>query len=131
MSGSSHLRVTNGSSQQSEQHTRRDADAASRLRSVGQVDHTVLVRRTGRKRQVAGRGFLREEPWTGPAGERVDEQMQLVYQAVREHRSDQRAAAADVEVAVDLLLQAADRIGLVWPDDLRVPPRRSRERRGD
>src|ERR687897_3919896 len=74
--------------------------AASRLRSVGQVDHTVLVRPTGGKRQLAGRGFLGEEPWTGPAGERVGEQMQLVDQAVREHRSDQRAAAADLEGAV-------------------------------
>src|SRR5215217_9443820 len=99
------------------------AATASRLRSVGQVDHTVLVRFTGRKRQVDGRGFLWEEPWTGPAGERVDKQMQLVDQAVREHRSDQRPAAADVEVAVDLVLQAADRVAVVRPDDLRVAPR--------
>src|SRR6266508_6065956 len=57
--------------------------------------------------------------------------MELVYQAVREHRSDERAAAADVEVAVDLVLEAADRGGVVRPDDLRVPPRRIRERPGD
>src|SRR6266545_7582117 len=57
--------------------------------------------------------------------------MELVYQAVREHRSDERAAAADVEVAVDLVLEAADRGGVVRPDDLRVPPRRVRERPGD
>jgi hypothetical protein len=86
--------------------------ATSCLRSVGQVDHTVLVRLTGHKRQVAGWGFLWQEARTGPAGERVDEQMQLIDQAVGEHRSDQRAAAGDVEVAVDLVLQAADRGGV-------------------
>lgn len=48
--------------------------------------------------------------------------MQPVDQAVREHRSDQPAAAADVEVAVDLVLQAADRVGVVRPDDPRAPP---------
>jgi hypothetical protein len=36
--------------------------------------------------------------------------MQFVDQAVREYRSDQRSAAAELEVA-DLVLQAADRIG--------------------
>jgi hypothetical protein len=41
--------------------------------------------------------------------------MQLVDQAVSEHRSDQRAAAADKEVAVDLVLQTADRVGVVGP----------------
>jgi hypothetical protein len=55
----------------------------------------------------------------------------LVDPAVREHRSDQRPAAAGVEVAVDLILQAADLAGVVWPDTLRVPPRRGREGRGD
>src|SRR4029450_9656633 len=103
----------------------------SGLRSVGQVDHTVLVRLTGRKRQVARRSFLWEEPGTGPAGERVYVQMQLVDQTVREHRSDQRAAPTRVEGAVDLVLQTADHVGVVRPDDLRVPPRRIRARRGD
>src|SRR4051794_38647594 len=41
----------------------------SRLRSVGQVDHTVLVRLAGRERQLAGRGSLGEQPRTGPEGE--------------------------------------------------------------
>lgn len=50
----------------------------SRLRSVGQVNHTVLVRLAGRRRQVAWRGILGKSRGTGPAGERVDEQMQLV-----------------------------------------------------
>ena len=66
---------------------------ALRLRSVGQVDHTILVRLTRGERQLAGRGFLGEEPRAGPAGKRVDEEMQLVDQAIGEHRSHQRAAA--------------------------------------
>ena len=56
--------------------------------------------------------------------------MQLVDQAVGEHRSHQRAAAADVEVAVNLVLQAADGACVVRADELRVPPARIRERRG-
>src|SRR4029450_5243987 len=50
---------------------------------------------------------------------------------VLEHRSDERAATADIEVALNLVLQPADRIRVVRPDELRVPPRRSRERLGD
>ena len=80
--------------------------AASRARSVGHVDHAVLVRLAGRQRQARRAGLLGEEPRTGPSRERVDEQVQLVDQAVGEHRSDQHAASADVEVAVDLVLQA-------------------------
>ena len=57
--------------------------------------------------------------------------MQLVDEAVGEHRPDQRSAAADVEVAGDLVLEPADRAGVVRSDDLRVPPRRGRQRRGD
>ena len=57
--------------------------------------------------------------------------MQRVDQAVREHRPHERAAAADVEVAADLVLQGADRVGVVRPDELRVPPRRGREPPGD
>jgi hypothetical protein len=48
------------------------------LRPVGQADHAVLVRLTGRRRQLAGRGPVGEQPRTGPAGKRVDEQIQLV-----------------------------------------------------
>src|SRR5215208_1349251 len=46
--------------------------------------------------------------------------MEPMDQAVRKHRSDQRSAAADVEVGVELVLQAADRVAVVRPDDLRV-----------
>ena len=86
----------------------------------------------GRERRAcAGAASVGEQPRTGPAGERVDEQVQPVDQAVGEHRPHQRAAAADVEVAVDLVLQAADRVGVVGPDDLRVAPRRLGQRPGD
>src|SRR5438067_6033428 len=56
--------------------------------------------------------------------------MQLVGEAVGDHCADERAAATDVEVA-DVVLQPADRLRVVWPEDLRVPPRRIRQRPGD
>src|SRR3712207_9392080 len=66
-----------------------------------------------------------EEARAGPAGERVDAQVQLVDQAVGEHRVDQRDAAADVDVAGDLVLELADPVGVVGADDVRVVDRKS------
>jgi hypothetical protein len=57
--------------------------------------------------------------------------MELVDQAVREQRSHESAAPRDVDVALQPLLQAADRVGVVRTDDRRVPPRRIGERGGD
>src|SRR4051812_32720522 len=48
--------------------------------------------------------------------------MQLVHQAVGEHGPHERAAAADVEVAAGLVLERADAVGRVEPDDRRVVP---------
>jgi len=44
---------------------------------------------------------------------------------------DERATAADVEVTVDVALQLPDRVGVVCAEELRVPPGRGRQRRGD
>src|SRR5215211_8201079 len=95
--------------------------AASRQRPVGEVDDAVVVGLAGTKRQLPGLRVLRKEAWAGPARQRVDEKMQLVDEAVRQHRPHQRAAAADIEVAVELLLQAADDVAVVRPDGLRIP----------
>ena len=64
-----------------------------------------------------------EQPRSGAAGERVHAQVQLVDQAVSEHGSHECDASAHVEVA-DLVLQAADPVGIVGSDDFGVPPRR-------
>jgi hypothetical protein len=53
---------------------------------MGQVGHAVLVRPSGGERQLPGGSGVGEEPRAGTAGERVDEQVQLVDKAVREQR---------------------------------------------
>src|SRR5438034_1556030 len=87
----------------------------SGLRTVGEVDDAVVVRLTGGERQLAGRGVLGKEPRAGTARQRIDEEMQLVDEAVCEHRPHERAAAADVEVAVELGLQRANPVRVVRP----------------
>jgi hypothetical protein len=54
--------------------------------------------------------------------------VQLVHESVREHRADQHAAAADVEIA-RFVFQPLDRFRVVRSDDLGVPPRRILQRR--
>ena len=48
--------------------------------------------------------------------------MQAVDQAVGEQRADELAAAADVQVAVDLVLELPDAVGVIGAEDLRVAP---------
>ena len=57
--------------------------------------------------------------------------MQLVHQPVGEEGPYQRAAAADVDAAVDALLDAADGRGGVRPGNLGVAPRRVPQGGGD
>src|SRR5919197_2857791 len=103
----------------------------SGLASVVEVEHAVVVGLAGGERELPGCGVVSEQPrQAGPAGERVDAQMELVDEAVGEHRVDERDAPAHVEVS-DLVLQAADGLGVVRPDDLRVAPRRVRQRSRD
>jgi hypothetical protein len=72
------------------------APRSSRLRSIGETtpsSYHYTPQATGcRVRRPRG------QPRTRPAGEQVDEQTQLDDQAVGEHRSDQRSAAAGGEV---------------------------------
>src|SRR4051794_8237332 len=70
------------------------------MRSVAHVEDAVLVRLGRRERELAWLRAVLEEPRTRAASQRVDEEVQAVDQAVGQHRSDQRAAAADVDVAV-------------------------------
>src|SRR5690349_15728637 len=74
------------------------------LRPVVEVDDAVVVGRGRLAGEAARLGVLGEEARPGTAGERVYEEMQPVDQPVREECADERAAAADVEVAVDLVL---------------------------
>src|SRR3954453_8619157 len=80
----------------------------------------VLVHLRAREPELERRVAFREESLAGAERERIDEQVELVDQAVGEHRAHQAGAAADVEVAVELLLQAPDCRGVVRADDLRV-----------
>ena len=91
----------------------------------------LVVHLRARERELERRVALGEQPLAGAERERIDEQVELVDQAVGEHRSHQPGAAADVEVAVELLLQAPDRRRVVRSDDLRVAPRRLGQRARD
>src|SRR5205823_826888 len=90
---------------------------SSRLRPVTQVNDAVRVGVTGRERQLARRIALGEQPRAAAQREREHEQMQLVDETVREQRAHERAAAADVEIAVDLVLETADRRWVVRPEE--------------
>ncbi len=82
-------------------------------------------------------GFLSGIMEKGGAGgskslcQRIYEQVQIVDQAVGEHRPDQGAAAADVDVAIDPLLEAADRVRTIGAKDGRVVPLGGLQRAGD
>jgi hypothetical protein len=52
--------------------------------------------------------------------QREYEQVQLVDQAVGEHRLNEAAAAADVDVAVDFVLEVTDLVRVVGAKDDRV-----------
>src|ERR1044072_6162167 len=95
------------------------------------MDDAVLVDLRARQPELEWRVGLGEEALPGGEAERVDERVELVDQAVGEHRAHQAGAAADVEVAVELLLQTPDRLRVVRADDLRVAPRRLGQRAGD
>jgi hypothetical protein len=62
--------------------------ASSCLRSVVEVEHAVVVRLAVSEREFAGCGVVGEQARPVPPGQRVDEEMELVDQAVREHGSD-------------------------------------------
>ena len=88
-------------------------------------------RTTPMRRATAWRGApVLEQAWAGAEGERVDEEVKPVDEAVGDHRPHERDAAADVEVA-GRFLQLADRVGVVGADDLRIPPGRVLERPRD
>jgi hypothetical protein len=65
---------------------------------------------------------LGPEPLALAERDRVDEEVDLVDEPVADEAADQLAAAGDVDDAVALLLEAADRVGVVRADRGRVRP---------
>jgi len=63
--------------------------------------------------ELRGRTAVGEQALPCAARDRVDEQVQFVDQAVREHGPDQRAAPADVDVAVHPVLEITDAVRTV------------------
>jgi hypothetical protein len=82
-----------------------------RFGPVVEVDDAVVVEGAGGEGAFARCGVFGERARPACAGERVDEEMQLVDEAVGEQSVDERATAADVEVTVDVALQLPDRSG--------------------
>src|SRR5689334_20482415 len=89
---------------------------------IPNVDDAVVVALAGCQREAQWRRAVGEETRPRPAGERVDEQVQLVDQAVGEQAPNERRAAADVDVTVGLTLEALDRVRVVGAERGGVPP---------
>src|SRR5205823_2348315 len=98
---------------------------------VCKVDSAVRVWLRCVEGQLQGFGILEEKPCAGAQREREDEEVQFVDEAVGKHGSHEHRAAADEDVALDVFLQPADRLGFVRPEDGRVPPGRLVQRGGD
>src|SRR5215468_12068219 len=98
---------------------------------VGEVQDSVAVGLRSGERELGGRGGVSEQPLTLAMCQRVDEQVQVVDQAVGEQCPDQGPAAADVDGAVDLVLEVTDRARAVGAKDRGVAPVRGPQRGGD
>src|SRR6516165_3496262 len=98
---------------------------------VGEVQDSVAIGLRSGERELGGRGGVGEQPLTTAMCQWVDEQVQVVDQAVGQHRPDQGPAAADVDVAVDLVLEVTDRARAVGAKDRGVAPVGGLQRGGD
>jgi hypothetical protein len=112
-------------------HVRAAPDAASPSRPVlasliargeyvGEIHDSAVVGLRAGECELGYRAAVREQPPSGAVCQREYEQMQLVDQAVGEHRLNQAAAAADVDVAVDFVLEVTDLVRVVGAKDDRV-----------
>src|SRR5438093_7801390 len=86
------------------------------------MQDSALVRLCPGECELRGGAAVGEQRLTCTQRQGKDEQMQLVDEPVGEHRSYEGAAAADVEVAVEALLQLTDRICLIRAENRRVVP---------
>src|SRR5262247_220 len=78
-------------------------------RAVGEVQDPVAVGLRPGEGELDFWAAVAEQPLTGTVCQRVDKKVQLVDQAVGEHRPDQGAAAADVDIAVQPVLERTNR----------------------
>src|SRR6266700_1516295 len=91
-------------------------------RPVGQMQDPALVRLCPGECELRSGAAVDEQPLTGTERQRKDEQMQLLDKPVGEPRPHEGAAATDVEVAVEALLQRPDRFRPIRAEDRRVVP---------
>src|SRR6266700_8372622 len=100
-------------------------------RPVVQMQDPALVRSCPRECELRRGAAVDEQPLTGTEREGKDEQVQLVDKPVGEQRPHEGAAATDVEVAVEALLQLTERVRPIRAEDRRVVPLGALERRRD
>src|SRR6266496_6336859 len=98
---------------------------------VGEMQDSVAVGLRSGERELGCRAGVSEQPLTAAMCQRIDEQVQIVDQAVGEQCPDQGPAAADVNVAVDLVLEVTDRARAIGAKDRGVAPVRGLQRSGD
>jgi hypothetical protein len=83
------------------------------MRPVREVHDAVVVCLAFGQGERRRGGVRWEQPKARPAGEGVDEQVELVDETVGQERADEGAAAAGVQVGVGLVLEAPDPCGVV------------------
>src|SRR5215831_17846358 len=89
---------------------------------IGEIEDSVAVGLRSGERELSRGARISEQPLTAAMRQRVDEQMQIVHQTVGQQRPDQGPAAADVDVAVDLVLEVTDRARAIGAKDRGVVP---------
>jgi TnpA family transposase len=90
-------------------------------RFVDEVEHPVVVGHASGQRPFRRRVVV-EEAWSSASGEGVDEQVQLVDQAVGDQGPHKCRAAADVDAPIDFTFDPAYKVGAVGAEDLGVLP---------
>src|SRR2546430_17482664 len=86
-------------------------------RPVGQMQDPALVRLCPRECELRSGAAFGEQPPTGTERQGKDKQVQLVDKSVGEQRPHEGAAAAHIQVAVEALLELADRVRPIRAED--------------
>src|SRR5215471_513876 len=89
---------------------------------VGEIHDSAVVGLRPGECELGYRAAVGEQPSAGAVCQRKYEQVQLVDQPVGEHRLNEAAAAADVDPAVDLVLEVTDLVRAVGAKNYRVVP---------